>query len=244
MPANIKVYVESDYDSASKRAAELFAEKVRENPRGAFGFATGSTPLGMYRELGKMSLAGRLDMTQITAFNLDEYHPIKPGDTHSYAYYMAKNLFEPTGVKNRNIPSGDCDNPAEECQHYDRKLDGCGGIKLQILGIGQNGHIGFNEPGGVFSRGTCHVKLAAATIAANAKHFGNPADIPRSAITMGIGHIMLAEELLLVAAGEAKAAILRDALTGLVTPIVPASILQFHRKVTVVADREAGRLIK
>ena len=243
MKENIRLYVEKDYEAVSQRACEIFVSKVKAHPAGVFGFATGSTPIGLYKELVKLSNESEIDLTKITAFNLDEYFPINADDPQSYAYFMAANLFNAVGLGNRNIPSGEAKSPNEECRLYEEKILKSGGIKLQILGIGSNGHIGFNEPDKVFSRKVSYVKLAGETVQANSRFFESMDMVPKHAITMGIHTIMMAEEILLIAAGQAKAEILRDALIGPITPAVPASALQLHRNVSVVIDQEAGKFL-
>lgn len=245
MKKNIKIYVEKDYAAASQKAGEIFAKKVLEFPTAAFGFATGSTPIGMYKELIKLSDESKIDMTKITAFNLDEYFPIKVSDPQSYAYFMASNLFDAVKLpkERRHIPCGEAQDASAECKLYEEKIANSGGIKLQILGIGNNGHIGFNEPDSVFTRQTNFVKLADDTVSANSRFFESIDLVPKHAITMGIYTIMMAEEILLIASGEGKAKILRDALMGPINPSVPASAIQLHRNVSVVTDLEAGRLL-
>ena len=245
MKKNIRVYIEQDYAAASLKACEIFASRVQEFPKCVYGFATGSTPVGMYKELVKLSNESKIDLTQITAFNLDEYYPIKENDSQSYAYFMAENLFDAVKLPktNRNIPSGEAADANEECKLYEEKIEKCGGIKLQILGIGNNGHIGFNEPNGVFSRETNFVKLTDDTVSANSRFFDSVDMVPKHAITMGIYTIMMAEEILLIATGEGKAKILKEALHGPITPSVPASAIQLHRNVSVVADKHAGKLL-
>jgi len=245
MQNNISLHVVANYNELSEKAAELFANAVKLNPTGVYGFATGGTPEGMYEKLTKMSAAKELDMTQITAFNLDEYVPISPSSPQSYAYFMAKNLFDATGVpsQNRNIPKGDAPCPHEESAAYEKKIAACGGIRLQILGIGTNGHIGFNEPSDTFQGQTSYVELAEETILANSRYFDNQDDVPRHAISMGMQTIMMAETLLLLASGETKAEAIRGALVGPITPKVPASVLQLHRNVIVIADKAAAKFL-
>ena len=245
MKKNIKIYIEKDYAAVSLKACDIFANRVRTHPTEAFGFATGQTPVGLYKELVKLSDGSKIDMTQIKAFNLDEYYPIKASDSQSYAYFMAVNLFDAVKlpIENRNIPSGEATDAIEECKLYEDKISKSGGIKLQILGIGNNGHIGFNEPDDVFSGETNFVKLADDTVIANSRFFESIDMVPKHAITMGIHTIMMAEEVLLIATGETKANILRDALLGPITPKVPASVLQLHRNVSVVTDQKAGQLL-
>ena len=243
MKDNIRIHIEKDYAALSQKACEIFLLKLKDFPATAYGFATGSTPIGMYKELVKRS--GEIDMTKLTAFNLDEYYPIKSDDPQSYAYFMAANLFDAVKLpkENRNIPNGEARDADEECKSYEQKIAKSGGIKLQILGIGNNGHIGFNEPCSEFSRETNLARLADDTVTANSRFFDSIDMVPKYAITMGIYTIMMAEEILLIATGEAKAKILREALFGPITPNVPASALQLHRNVNVVIDTEAGKFL-
>ena len=245
MKNNIKLHILSDYDAVSIKAAEIFASEVNRFPDSAFGFATGGTPVGMYKELVRLVAAGKLDLSKLTAFNLDEYYPIKADDDQSYAYFMAGNLFDPVNLpkENRHIPKGEANDPLAECKRYEELISNCGGIKLQILGLGLNGHIGFNEPAESFSTCTNFVSLAPDTIEANSRFFASPDLVPKHAITMGIYSIMMAEKILLIATGDGKAGILKEALTGPITPKVPASVLQLHRDVVVVVCKEAGKFI-
>ena len=243
MLKNITLHIVDDYNALSKTAAQLFAEAVNANPSGTYGFATGGTPEGMYEELCRMCQAKTVDLTQITAFNLDEYVPLSPDDPQSYYYYMATKLFDVTGVKNRNIPNGDAPCPHQESAAYEKKIADSNGILLQILGIGTNGHIGFNEPADTFARQTAYVALAEETINVNARFFDDIKDVPKFAISMGMQTIMMAETLLLLASGASKAEILREALLGPITPNVPASVLQMHRNLIVIADKAAAKLL-
>jgi len=242
MSPNITLFIENDYEQLSRKAARIFADSVRTNPVGSFGFATGGTPEGMYTEMIKMQKAGEADFSQLTAYNLDEYFPIEPDHHQSYEYFMANKLFDAIGLPHdkRNIPRGDAKDPHIEAAEYDVLAIGSR-IQMQILGIGNNGHIGFNEPSDYFRGATGHVALTQSTIDSNARYFDSPDDVPRHAITMGVKTIMMAETILLLASGEAKAPILWDALKGLITPLVPASILQMHRDVIVVADNAAAK---
>jgi len=242
MLRNITLHVEKDYDALSQRAAEIFAADLRKNPGGVYGFATGSTPEGMYKILTEMN---DLDFTGITAFNLDEYHPIKKEDPQSYYYFMAKQLFDAVKVplEKRYIPDGLAADPARECDEYEGKLASAGGIDLQILGIGVNGHIGFNEPTDEWRLLTGYVPLAESTIESNARNFIHIEDVPRHALTMGLHSIMMARRIMLLASGSGKAEAVKAALAGPVTPMLPASILQFHPNVTVVVDQAAGALL-
>ena len=245
MLKNITLYVEKDYDALSKRAALIFAIALQENHEGNYGFATGSTPVGMYDALIEMHKAGEIDLSKVTAYNLDEYYPIQKDNDQSYDYFMAANLFDAVGLpkKRRNIPNGEAPNPTVEAADYETKLEKSGGIELQILGIGHNGHIGFNEPAQAFSCKTAYLPLTEVTIQANARFFADESEVPKHAITMGIHAIMMAKRVLLLVSGSAKAAILHDALKGPITPLVPASILQLHPNVIVVADAEAAAIL-
>lgn len=243
---NMKVKVVNDYSELSNLAAQIFAEAVKTNPTGAYGFATGSTPEGMYEKLVQMCGAGDADLSQITAFNLDEYYPIKPCDPQSYHYYMTTKLFDAVCVpmQNRNIPKGDAPCPRAECAAYEKKIADVGGINLQILGIGTNGHIGFNEPDpNSFAAATSYVQLAEATIHANSRLFDNVSDVPTHAITMGLRTIMMAKQIMLLAGGESKADAMRETLLGPITPMLPASVLQLHHNVIVIADKAAAKYL-
>lgn len=245
MQPNIKLEIETNYNAMSKKGAQIFAQKLKENPKGTFGFATGSTPIGVYEELVRMHKKEGLDFSGITTFNLDEYYPIKRESEHSYNYFMQKQLFGQVNIDQSRIflPNGEAQDPEAEAQEYEKKIHKSGGFVVQILGIGLNGHIGFNEPSESFAAETRQVPLAEITINANAKHFPNPDEMPRHAITMGIRSIMMAKHIMLLANGEAKAAILRDSLLGPITPLVPASVLQLHPSVVVVSDKEAASLL-
>lgn len=245
MTKNVTLYIEDDYESLSHTAAMIFAKQVHIAPERAYGFATGSTPEGMYEILKQIHADGELNFSTITAFNLDEYYPIRGDDPQSYRYFMAKKLFDAIELpqERRNIPNGEARDPKAECVEYEAKIAEYGGIEMQILGIGNNGHIGFNEPADIFAGKTGYVQLAENTIQSNARFFDNPEDVPRHALTMGIHTIMMANRIMLLASGRQKAGILRDALLGPITPLVPASALQLHRNVIVVADKDAASLL-
>jgi len=236
----MKINKVSDYNEMSKVAAKIFASEVLKNPKGAFGFATGSTPLGMYKELINLVKADLLDMSGITAFNLDEYYPISGLNPKSYEYYMNKNLFDDVKIpkERRFIPNGEAFDPTMECEVYDELLSKQP-IEMQILGMGTNGHIGFNEPSDVFIPLTHYVELAESTIESNKVHFSDSDVMPQDAITMGIGSILKAKSILLLVNSASKSKALKEALTGPVTPKLPASVLQLHPNVILVADSEA-----
>ena len=244
MLRNITVRVAEDYAGMSQKAAEIFAAAVNANPKGAFGFATGATPVGMYSALIEMQKNGLVDLSKLTAFNLDEYYPIKPEDPQSYRYYMRQNLFDAVGLpaSQAHMPNGEAPDPLAECAAYEEKL-AAAEIDMQILGIGTNGHIGFNEPADGLIATTSYVPLAEETIQINARFFDSPDDVPRHALTMGMHSIMMSWRILLLASGEGKAEILRDALYGPITTKCPASLLQLHRDVTVIADTAAAKYL-
>jgi len=229
----------------SQKAAEVFAEAVNQCPKAAYGFATGSTPMGMYEALIEMHKGGKVNLSEITAFNLDEYYPLSPDDPQSYRYYMRKNLFDAVGLppENTHIPCGKAKDPLAECAAYEEKIASAGGINTQILGIGNNGHIGFNEPASELMATTTYIPLAEATITANSRNFATAEDVPRHALTMGMHSIMMARQIILLASGEGKAEILKQALHGPITTSVPASLLQLHRDVIIIADQKAASLL-
>ncbi len=239
----LKVVVLRDYQSMSEHSAGLVARRIREKPAAVLGLASGSTPLGLYRELVKMTVRGRLDLSRVVTFNLDEYYPIEQDNPQSYHHFMRQNLWEPAGIspQRAHIPAGKPADIAASCRDYELKIGRAGGIDLQILGIGVNGHIGFNEPGSVLISKTHLASLSPETIAANSRFFEKAADVPRMATSMGMGTIMKAREILLLASGAAKAAAVREAVRGKLSTRVPASLLQLHPRVTVLLDREAAR---
>jgi len=238
------LYIEPTYEGMSNQAANILCTKVRAYPEGAYGFATGSTPIGLYKELVKRFKAGEIDFSKITTFNLDEYYPIEKSNPQSYNYFMRENLFNHINVQSENIflPNGEINDPALECAEFERKLREAK-ICLQILGLGLNGHIGFNEPDEVFSKETSLVNLTESTIEANARFFDSIDEVPREAISMGIGSIMSARNILLLVNGSAKAETLYEALYGKINPWMPASALQFHQNLTVVTDAAAAEVI-
>ena len=242
---HIKIFVEKDYDALSQRAASIIAAQIQKKPDSVLGLATGSTPLGTYEKLVAQHKSGRLDFGQISAFNLDEYYPIKKGNDQSYFYFMHENLFRHVNVNpaRLSIPSGEAADSNAECMAYEKKIANAGGIDLQLLGLGLNGHIGFNEPCDKFMEITHLVDLDESTIEANARFFESADEVPRKALTMGIGTIMQSREVLLLISGAKKAEIAKQVLFGDITPQVPGSALRFHHNVTVVLDEEAGRLV-
>ncbi|MBQ9625540.1 MAG: glucosamine-6-phosphate deaminase, partial [Clostridia bacterium] len=213
-----------DYDEMSRAAASVFAAQIITKPNSVLGFATGSTPEGTYKELVKMYKDGIISFKDITSFNLDEYVGISRENDQSYYYFMHHHLFDHVDINesNVNIPNTSSD-LEKECMDYERRIKEAGGIDLQIVGIGNNGHIGFNEPCDNFVENTNIVSLQQRTIEANARFFESINDVPTKAVTMGIGTIMRAKKVVLVASGQGKADIIRDVVKGKVTPQVPAS---------------------
>lgn len=225
-----------NYEEMSAKAAVLIAAEILKKPDCILGFATGGTPVGTYAELARLHKAGTLDFADVTTYNLDEYVGAPPTDKNSYIAFMNENLFKHVNIKpeNTHLPNGMAADPEEECQRYEAAIKAAGGIDLQLLGIGHNGHIGFNEPADIFKDATNHVKLTESTINANARYYASPDEVPKSALSMGIGTIMRARSILLLISGKDKAEIAQKALYGPVTPQVPASILQFHQNCTVI----------
>jgi len=241
----IKIYYAETAKEAGVLAAEVIADVLKSNPCATLGLATGSSPIGMYETLAEKCDKGEISFKNVKTVNLDEYVGLTPDHDQSYAYFMRTNLFDKVDIlpENTNIPSGIAKDPKAECERYDKVVESFGGVDVQVLGIGNNGHIGFNEPSDVFSYGTILVDLTDSTIDANARFFASRDEVPTQAISMGIGHIMTAKKILLLAMGKGKAEILEKSLFGDVTPTVPASILRFAKDVVVFADKDALSVI-
>ncbi len=237
----MKIYSTKDYDAMSRKAADILASHVILKPNCVLGLATGSTPIGMYKQLIEWYNQGVLDFSQVHTVNLDEYRGLAPTHDQSYRYFMQHNLFDHVNVKpeNTNVPNGLAEDPEAECARYDQVIDSLGGTDVQVLGMGHNGHIGFNEPADYFPLGTHVVDLTDTTINANARFFASRDDVPKQALTMGVKNIMQSRHILVVVSGEDKAPIVKKAFFGPVTPQVPASILQLHPNVSIVADEAA-----
>ena len=234
----MRIYKTKNYDEMSRKAANIISAQIILKPESVLGLATGSSPIGTYKQLIEWYNKGDLDFSNVKTVNLDEYKGLTKDNDQSYYYFMYNNLFKHINIdlNNTNIPDGTEPDSAIECARYNRVIDDIGGIDLQLLGIGHNGHIGFNEPDSEFAKMTHCVDLTESTIEANKRFFEKEEDVPRQAYTMGIGTIMRAKKILLVASGEGKADIIAKAFTGPITPEVPASILQLHNDVTVVCD--------
>lgn len=237
----MKLYRAKDYNDLSRKAANIISAQVIMKPDCVLGLATGSTPIGTYKQLINWYEKGDLDFSDVKSVNLDEYKGLPKDNDQSYYYFMYNNFFKHINInlENTNIPNGMEPDSDKECSRYNQVIEGLGGVDLQLLGLGHNGHIGFNEPDDTFAKLTHCVDLQESTIEANKRFFANVDDVPRQAYTMGIQTIMKARKVLLVVSGEDKAQILHDVLCGPVTPHVPASILQMHNDVIVVADEAA-----
>ncbi len=235
----------TDYADMSRKTANIISAQVIMKPHCVLGLATGGTPVGAYRQLVEWYKKGDLDFREVSTINLDEYRGLDRDHPESYHHFMFEHLFDHVNIDPRNVhlPDGTAEDPDAECARYDRVIEELGGVDLQLLGIGVDGHIGFNEPGAAFELGTHCADLAESTIEANQRFFEKREDVPRQAYTMGIRTIMHARKVLLAVSGAAKAEIVKRSFFGPVTPEVPASILQMHPDVTVVGDAEALRLI-
>ncbi len=237
----MRIYKTKDYDALSRKAASVIAAQVTLKPDSVLGLATGSSPLGTYKYLIERFKDGELDFSEVKTANLDEYRGLTRENDQSYYYFMYHNLFQHINInmENTNIPDGTTSDAKAEAARYDQVIRGLGGVDLQLLGLGHNGHIGFNEPSDYFAMGTHCVDLQPSTIEANKRFLASIDDLPKQAFTLGLGPIMAARKILLIVSGKEKAQILYDALCGPVTSHVPASILQMHPNVIVVADEAA-----
>ena len=237
----MRIIICPDYNAMSRQAANVIAAQVIMKPDCVLGLATGSTPVGAYQQLAKWQQQGDLTFKDVCTVNLDEYRGLPGTHDQSYRYFMNTNLFDHIDIDKANtyVPNGMAEDVDAECAAYDERIQEFGGIDLQLLGIGHDGHIGFNEPADHFSCGTNCVELTDMTIDANARFFANRDDVPRQALTMGMQAIMQAKAVLMVVSGADKAEIIRKSFCGPITPEVPASILQLHPNVTLVGDEAA-----
>ena len=240
------VIIKDDYQAISLEAARLVANRMHKKPNLVLGLATGSTPLGLYGELIRMHRLEGLDFSKVTSFNLDEYVGLRPEHPQSYRFFMRQNLFDHVNLDPRftHVPDGMATDIEDHCLWYEQRILAAGGLDLQILGIGANGHIAFNEPGSSLGSRTRVKTLTGTTREANARFFGADEDVPRYALTMGVGTIMEARELLLVASGEGKAHAIAASVEGPITAMVPASIVQMHARAFLVIDRAAAAGLK
>ena len=241
----MKILKTKNYQDMSRKAANIISAQIILNSESVLGLATGSSPIGVYEQLIDWNHKGDVDFSSIKTVNLDEYQGLNKTDKQSYYYFMHKRLFEHVNIQleNTHIPNGMEKDAKKECAHYEEVIKSLGGVDLQLLGLGHNGHIGFNEPGQAFETGTHCVDLQESTIEANKRFFASATDVPRQAYTMGIKTIMQAKKILVVVSGEDKAEIVKKAFFGPVIPGVPASILQMHNDVILVGDEAALSLI-
>lgn len=237
----MKIYCGEDYKGMSRKAANVLSAQIILKPDSVIGLATGSTPIGTYDQLVKWYDKGDIDFSQVTSVNLDEYKGLSGDNEQSYRYFMNKNFFDRININKEKtfVPNGLEEDSEKACREYNEIIHSTGGIDLQLLGLGHNGHIGFNEPGEAFEKETHCIDLTASTIEANKRFFEKEEDVPRQAYTVGIKTIMQAKKILVVVSGESKADIVVKAFLGPVTPEVPASVLQLHNDVTLVGDRPA-----
>ena len=239
------IYRAKNYQDMSRKAANIISAQIIMKPNCVLGLATGSSPVGTYQQLIEWYKKGDLDFSQVTSINLDEYKGLGPDNDQSYRYFMNTNLFNHVNINKNHtfVPDGLEKDSDKACSEYNHIITREGGIDLQLLGLGHNGHIGFNEPGAAFEKETHCVDLTESTIETNKRFFDSEESVPKQAYTMGIKSIMQAKKILVIVSGESKAEILKEVLHGPITPAVPASILQLHNDVTIVADEAAlGKL--
>ena len=230
-----------NYDEMSERGANIIARAMIDRPDCILGLATGSTPVGMYKRLIEMNRASWIDFSRVTTFNLDEYYPISPENSQSYRYFMNENLFNHVNIdkKNTYVPNGNATDAEAECKAYDAMIENSRGIDIQVLGIGINGHIGFNEPDENLITGTHLTALTESTIEANARFFDSKDEVPRHTLTMGIGSIMRARKIILLASGKNKHDAVMKLLDGKLTTACPATMLKLHPDVILICDEAA-----
>lgn len=238
----MKVIVVKDYQELSKTAAGIFAQDIKAKPDIRLGLATGSTPIGMYKELIDMYKNGDVDFSKVYTFNLDEYYPIEPSNDQSYIYFMKNNLFNHINInmENVHIPNGLAEDIDTECKNYDKTIEDFGGIDIQLLGVGRNGHIGFNEPADEIVAGTHQTSLDEDTIEANARFFNSKDDVPIKAITMGVGPILKAKKIVVLMSGANKNPAFKKLTSGVVTTKCPVTLLNLHNDAIVIADEAAA----
>lgn len=237
----MKIILCKSYEEISVRAAEIVADVMKADPACVLGLATGSTPVGLYQKLIEMNQSGEIDFSEVTTVNLDEYYPIAPDNDQSYRYFMNVNLFDHVNIDKSKtyVPDGTAVDPVEACATYEALVAQVGPADIQVLGIGQNGHIGFNEPDAALEVATHVTDLTESTIKANARFFSSEADVPTKALTMGIGTILSAKKIIILANGAAKAEAVKKMLSGKLDTSCPASMLNLHGDVTVICDEAA-----
>jgi glucosamine-6-phosphate deaminase len=242
----MRVIIVKDYEEMSVKAAKMVASQVLLKPKCILGLATGSTPEGMYKEAIRLYKAGEIDFSQVVTFNLDEYYGVDRNNNQSYYYFMMEKFFNHININKENIsvPNGIAEDIEKECTDYDINIEKAGGIDLQVLGIGSNAHIGFNEPDINFEVGTHLVELDECTIEANSRFFNSIDEVPTKAISMGMKTIMNSRQIILLASGLNKAEAIKNAIEGKIIPEVPGSILQLHPNVTIIIDEAAASMLK
>ena len=242
----MKVQIVENYKEMSRVAADVFAEVISAKPQCVLGLATGDTPIGMYECLVEDYKAGKIDFASAKSVNLDEYYPITPDNDQSYRYFMNYHLFDKVNINKAGtfVPDGQATDADKSCEAYEKNIDALGGIDIQVLGIGRNGHVGFNEPDadGLFPY-THVTDLTANTIEANSRFFASEDDVPKQALTMGMESIFKARKIVILASGEGKAEAVKKMLKGNITTTCPASLLRLHPDVTLICDKEAGKLL-
>lgn len=237
----MRIIVCENYAEMSEKGAKLFASQIMLNPKSILGLATGSTPIGLYDNLIKYNKEGDIDFSEVTSFNLDEYYPLSPENDQSYRYFMNEHLFNHVNIdKNKTyVPNGLSADPERECAEYDALIEEKGGIDIQLLGIGLNGHIGFNEPAQKLCAGTHVTDLTQSTIEANSRFFADITDVPTKALTMGMGSILKAKKIVMLISGKNKHEVLTKLLTDEITTDVPATLLKVHPDVVIICDKDA-----
>lgn len=240
----MKIVIVKDYAQMSKLAADCFEEVIKNKPDAVMGLATGSSPIGLYNELIRLNKEGKLDFSKVRSFNLDEYYKIAPESNQSYIYFMKQNLFNHINIKqeNINIPNGMAPDADEESAAYDKKIEAAGGIDIQILGAGVNGHIGFNEPEEGLYFGTHRTELQESTIEANSRFFNSIEEVPKSALTMGVGNIMQAKKVVMLLSGENKRSVFKALKAGRITTQCPSTLLLLHSDAIIIVDEVAANI--
>ncbi len=235
----MRIFCGKDYGDMSRKAANLVSAQLLLKPHSVLGLASGSTPLGMYEELTARFRLGDLDFSEAAAVSADEYRGLSPENEQSYRYYMDVHLYDHVNIRKERtfLPDGMAEDPDAACRAYESLIRSLGGIDMQVLGIGRNGHIGFNEPGTAFTEDTHLTDLTPSTVEANRRFFSREEEVPKQALTIGVGTILRARRILLLVSGKEKADILKRAFTGPITPEVPASALRLHRDLTLIGDR-------
>lgn len=241
----MKIIAMENYVKMSRLAADIFEEIINSKRKCVIGLATGETPIGMYNCLVEDYKTGKIDFSDVSSVNLDEYYPIAPTDAQSYRYFMNSHLFDKVNIdlKNTFVPDGQAVDVAKSCENYEKNIDALGGIDIQVLGIGRNGHIGFNEPDSELFPFTHITNLTPDTINANSRFFENESDIPKQAITMGIQSIFKARKIIILASGAGKADAVNKMVHGNISTRCPASLLRLHPDVTLICDKEASKAL-